>query len=420
MTATFQTVRVPERGVIEVQPSVGKELMRSATFWGLVERGIVSAEQLRRGGIRLTGGCYVGRSVVAEDLLLEVHEKVSGSLASLLRYASGRNLGIEHISGPTSDIGPLVALLIEHFVEAVREYAGRGRQFEYTNQSMTGSLIGGRLDVVRTVRLRARGHRHLAAFDKSFASFNAPVNRIVLAALREVEHVSRVVHIGRDLIARVRSMAMLFDDCRDSEVLFGARSEASLRAEKLATAAPDRRTADLLSLAAIILAHKSFDQDSQVRGAAPRSWFLNLETLFEHAVREVMRARINTVGTVTSGRFMPQAIFAQTNRTFRANPDLVIQLRSQPCACIGDVKYKQWANCPGTSDVYQLLVHASAFGTAQAFLVFPADQFEIRTLGHAVTNCRVTMYGVNVRELDEQVALLVDDLGILPLRAYNP
>lgn len=413
MTTSLQSIRVPERGTVDVPPAAWWEMSRSAVFWNLVERGVVAVEQLRGGRVRLNGGCYVGRSRLTQEIVLETHEKVAGSLAALLSFASGTDFRVEQVPGPSSDLGPLIALLVTQFVESVRRYAARGRQFQYEKLSTKGSLLGGRLDVTRTTRLWARGLKHLAAFDKNVVSFDLPINRTVLAALREIERIGRLVQLPRGVVARGRAMAMLFDDCRNPEVLYGARSEAARRAESLAESESDKAAADMLALAGIILAHESFEHEPTHRGSAPRSWFLNLESLFERAVLATMRAKLR-LGEVSSGRSAPPPIFPHRKTIFRANPDLVIRQQGNASPCIGDVKYKQWSGLPPASDIYQLLVHASAFGAKRGFLVFPTDNFETRNLGDAVTGTRVTIYGLDVRVLDQHIVTMMQDLGLLP------
>jgi hypothetical protein len=93
---------------------------------------------------------------------------------------------------------------------------------------------------------------------------------------------------------------------------------------------------------------------------------------------------------------------------------LVVRLIDTAEVFVGDVKYKQWAGVPGASDVYQLLVHAAAFDSGKAFLVFPFEEFDARSLGDAVTGASVTTYGVDVRELDDHVEHILNDLGAVP------
>ncbi|WP_411838910.1 5-methylcytosine restriction system specificity protein McrC [Paracoccus sp. ME4] len=413
MTLAVSVIHVPERGTLDLQSAEWQKVSRSAIFWNLVDRGILSVEQLRGGRARLKGNCYVGRSRVADDLVIEMHEKVPGSLAALLNFSAGTDFRIEHVPGPKSDLGPLIAILIEHFVGAVRLYASRGRQFQYDRIKMTGSLIGGRLDVTRTTKLWAQGLRHLAAFEKNEVAFNTPVNRTILSALREIERIARLVALPPQTLAQARSMAMLFSDCRTAEVLFGARSEAARQAERLAASTSDKALSDILGLASIVLAHESFDYGQNVGGTTPRSWFLNLETLFERAVRRSIESALANSGQVATGRRASPRIFPTVSAAFRANPDLVVRQKSAGRPCIGDVKYKQWSGSPAASDIYQLLVHSSAYEADRSFLAFPADDFFSHDLGEAVTGASVSVYGLDVRRLEQDVSLMLRDLGFL-------
>lgn len=409
MTAPL-TVRIPERGSTEVSSTIWMELSQSPQFWKLLERGVLSVEQLRAGRVRLWGGCYVGRSKVSDGVFLELHEKVPGSLASLFRFASGADFRVEHIFGPTSELGALIALLIAHFVEMVRRYAARGREFQYEQKLAHGSLVSGRLDVTRTIRLWARGLRHLAAFEKNVVNYDLPVNRTVLTALREVERIAAIVPLPVPLIAQARAMAILFDDCRSVDVLFGTRTEAIWRADALASAASDKTTSDMLALAAILLSHESFEPNLTPLRTSPLSWFLNLETLFERAVRDTLRDALGSNGSVLSGRVSPRPIFPPRSDKFRANPDLVVRRHVGGGPFVGDVKYRPWDGLPSASVVYQLLVHAAAFDSKDAFLVFPHDSFSAHLVGSAVTGASLRVYGLDVRQLDTHVRRLLADL----------
>lgn len=416
LPSALETIRLPERGSVDVSAHVWQKLAKSASFWALVEREVVRARQVAGGKARLLGGCYVGRSQVAEDLVLEVHEKVTGSLSALLDFAYGSDFRIERLRSPSTDLGDLVALLASHFVEATRQYAARGRQFGYITKPMRGSLVGGRLDVTRTLQLHARGLRHLAAFEKNAITFDLPINRVLLAALREVDRMQTLIPIPSDIVVKARGMAMVFDDCRGPEVLFGRKADMVDQADRLGTTAKDRGTSDLMALAAIILSNESFEQGVPQRGIAPRAWFLNLETLFEKAVREAMSHALQGVAMVTTGRSKPARIFTE-HQNFRANPDLVVKQSDTDRVMAGDVKYKRWSGSPKTPDVYQLLVHASAFNARRAFLVYPGESFETVEFGTASTGAVTTAYTLDVRDLPHQIGLLLEDLEMITVSA---
>lgn len=408
-TPAFETIRVAERGTTELASQTWAKLAQSASFWALVERGVLSVEHARNGKAMLSGGCYVGRSVVGENLLLEVHEKVRGSLAALLGFASGSDFRVERSQSPSTDMGGLMTLLAAHFVDATRHYAARGRQFTYVAKSMRGSLVGGRLNVPKTLQLHARGLRHLASFEKNTITHNLALNRLVLAALREVDRIRTIVDLSPEVVAGARSMAMVFDDCRGPEVLYGVKAEMAKEAERLSESASDRITADLMSLAAVILSNESFEQAASRRGIAPRAWFLNLETLFERAVRETMRRELRGFGSVSSGKAKPAAIFSGYDG-LSANPDLVIR-PLEGAICIGDVKYKRWGGTPKAADMYQLLVHAAAFDAPRAFLVYPSESFAVTSFGRAATGVLTRAYMLEIAVLPDQVRKMLADLS---------
>lgn len=403
-------VRVPERGTTEIGGDVWKTVAAARQFWELTERGILIVEQVRAGRIRLRGGCYVGRAAITRDLAIEVHEKVPGSIAAMLQFAYGSDFRIAPLPAPRSELGGLVSLLIASFLAAVRSYASRGRLFEYGRQAMTAPLIGGRLDVTRTVRLRARGLRHLAAFHRNVIRFQTPVNTSVLEALREVDRIRRAVPIPAPIISGARALSVLFSDCRTVGVLYGRRADAAQRATALAAATRDRQISDMLSLAAIILAHESFEWERARPESAPRSWFLNLETLFEKAIRELLGRALSDRYFVAAGRTIAPPIFSPGTKVFRANPDIVVRDAGNTWVLVGDVKYKQFADVPAASDAYQLLVHAAAFDVNHAFLVFPGDATEHRSLGQAVTGTHVDVFTVDLARLDASVGTIASHL----------
>jgi len=292
---TSRLLRVPEQGTAAISPQEWTELAASPAFWNLVDRGVVSVEP-SSARVVLRGACYVGRARVSENIVLELHEKVPGSLASLLRFASGGDFKLAKVPAPASTLGPLIVVLIAQFVAVVRQYVSKGREFRYDSMPMRGALIGGRLDATQTILLRARGYRHLAAFRKNVLTFEHPVNQTVMEALREVEVIQKLIQLPAEVLEQLRAIAIVFQDCRGTVTSGGLRSDAVRRADKLATASSEQSRSDMLSLAAIILSHESFEADGIGARSAPRSWFLNLETMFERAVRVCLQKQMGAQG----------------------------------------------------------------------------------------------------------------------------
>jgi len=392
-------VRVPERGNVALDSERWEVLRCAPEFWKLVEAKIVGVEQHGHDSVRLLGKAHVGRAY-AGGLLLEVHEKVQGATAALMASTTPR-LRNQHIDSPTTELGRLVTVLVQAFVDEVRNYAGSGREWRYDEEDEVGSTIAGRLDVRRTVALRARGQRHLVAFRRSTVSRATPLNRVVLAALREVEILSDLQRLRTSDIAGARGLAVLFEDCLDVEVL--ARSPAlSVEAAELAeTAVPDRK--DLLSLAALLLSHQSLQPEQPLTGNAPLAWFVNLETLFERVVLSSIRAAVPRGTSVSKGAARGQAVFPD-EALLVADPDIVVGKR--PASAVGDVKYKTWEGTAAASDLYQLLVHSATFGSTDAFLVYPSDRFEEVNLGTSSTGCGTRLFALDVRNVPRDVRRL--------------
>ena len=279
-------VRVPERGHSEVDVAAWHRLSASSEFWELVERKYLAVSSLRRGRVRLMGGSHVGRAHI-NGVALELHEKVPDVLASLLRYLGHGSLRTLKTASPLSDLNELAKFLVHTFLVAVREYVGRGRERRYLSELHVGSLVGGRIDVTRTLRLRARGLPHLAAFDRNELVFDTPLNRVVYAALLEAERLDRVLLLSPRDLAAARALSVAFADCRDAREVRLKREAVVQYAADVAERTEDPTRRDLATLAGAVLSHESFSLVDLSGRLAPSAWFLNLETLFESSVRTV-------------------------------------------------------------------------------------------------------------------------------------
>jgi 5-methylcytosine-specific restriction endonuclease McrBC regulatory subunit McrC len=399
-------IQVTERSCSEISTELWQEVSNSPELWNLVEAGVVRVEQRSGGKFALCANCFVGRAQIAPEVTLDVCEKVPGSIDAMLRVAAGSDFRIERIRGATSASDRLLSLVLAEFVASVRRYASGGREFEYLRVADRGSLIGGRLDMPRTLSLRARGLRHIAAFDRNVASFATPANCILFLAIREAERLSRQQSFPTSINAQARSMALLFSDCAAASRRIGARLDAVRLAENLASTAATSQLRDSMELAALVLSHKAIDVSIPTAQGAPRAWFVNLESLFERAVRAALRRACGSSWLVRSGREAPRPIFTDRVGDFSANPDLVIQRRTLPPAAIGDVKYKVWDGKPSASDVYQLLCHANAFGTSRAFLVYPSDRFSSALVGTTQDKIELWTAQVNVADIERDVACI--------------
>jgi 5-methylcytosine-specific restriction endonuclease McrBC regulatory subunit McrC len=411
-------VRLPERGSLDLELAAWLSLSQHAAFWRLFEKGILSVSTLPGNKVRLSASCYVGRASFG-GIDVQVVEKVKNSLSALIKFASRDAFRIENLGAPASELGPLISLLTEQFLKCLRTYVSHGREARYATKQSIGSLVGGRLDLTRSLQLRARGLGHLLAFDKNVLQRNTPKNRVLLVTLLEIERLSKIVALPAEQMVATRSLARLFDDCRDAEVLFARRESFIQSAEQIIEESNSTTEKDLLALAQVTLAHESFEHGATTLGTSPRAWFLNLENLFERAVREVIRNTVQPYGLSVTGSPRPQKpIFATEPVKYTANPDLVIGNGSAVVG-IGDVKYKSWSGAASADDIYQLLVHAATFGSSVGFLVFPGESLEIHELGFSSTGCRTWLFVVDVRALEEHLKNSFSVLGLTPTMSAN-
>lgn len=406
-------LKVRERGSLDLDIGTFEKLVDQADFWTLVENGIVSVTRLGAHAARLHGARYVGRALVGETEIT-VTEKVPGSLSSLISHACGDAFRVPEAEAAATPPDELIQLLIRAFLEKVRDYVSQGINFEYGARAETGSLIGGTLDVARTVQLRTLGMRHMAAFSRPILRQDVPVNKVILATLRQVEGLAVYATIPAADIASARMLVQFFADIRDIEVLLGHRRRWVSEARALEADAVTDFERDLLALAAVILSHESFEPDLTTLDRVPRSWFVNLEMLFEEAVRKTLATIAPENLQVTNAGFYRPPIFGTTDGYFRADPDLVVK-EGNTTVAVGDVKYKTWNGLSTPSlhhDVYQLLVHTAAYGGSLAFLVYAHDALDCRHLGMSATGADTWAFGLDVRDLETHLAEILGVCGI--------
>lgn len=398
MSTERPLIAVPERGYQNLAKDEAAHLTSSQEFWELSEAGVLSLQMLPKGRARLLAGPYVGKARVG-GVDLEVREKVPGALQTLLHYAYGPAFKIRHVPGVRTELGELIALLIRAFLERVSAYLSAGRDFEYRRDLAASPLLGGALDLRATARLRARGLGHQFAFLRTRVSYDLERNLIVRAALSEIGSIAASVVVDDKLLTQSRVLLMYFSDLL--EQLAPNRAQASLLAE----AAAERSDDDMLALAALILRHESFEHTDWTRGTTPRTWFLNLETLFEDGVRREIQ-RLGYAGiSASKGSAHATSIYLGGSADF-ADPDLALW-RERDCVGIGDVKYKEWSVTPGRSDLYQLMVHSAAFRSETAFLVYPGTTFAARIHGDAVTGAAVYSFRLGLDGLSGDVARML-------------
>jgi hypothetical protein len=428
-------VRVTERRRRLLSDAERAALDGAESFWALVDAGYVS---LRRSGSRryeIVGHKYVGRAITG-DVETVVAEKAAGTLRSLIAAATGAELRIEEAPAPATEFDVISRHLMRQFIEAAGRYVADRRQARYEYELLSGPVLSGSLDIARTIRVHASGRRHHFAFTSGRVVRDEPLDRVVLAAIDELDRAASALDLDPDTLYEARWLAGALEEVRDEQFLALATSDYLAMADAIErqreTTAADR---DLARLAAVALLHRGFEAEREVGGAVPRAWFVDLETLFEQAVRETLHELLDG-HEVNRGTNFDRWMFTGGTDRSRTNPDVVVQ-RQGVVRAVGDVKYKTLRiglgeveddeetgadrrAKEGRPDLYQVLIHAASLDAPLAFLVFVSDdEYVSRYLGTAATGCPTWTAQVRPLHLRRDLARFAAEMG-LGVRTSEP
>lgn len=306
-------------------------------------------------------------------------------------------------SEATSD-ARLYEIVVTAFCNAVRRYVSDGREAQYVHKREISSFVRGRIDVADTAMLRARGLGHLVSMSGPMLSRATTLNEVLSLTLRLLELRISSQGLPEALVAEVRTLAMAFQDCRRWNPLGYSPVNVLNHIDELLAVEQSESRRHLLLFLRVTLAQQGFGV-GEIVGQLPDTWFINLELLFEHAVREVLREGIGSKGRVCRGGEQRAQVFTGRRSAFMADPDIVIQ--SPSGSIVADAKYKTMSESTAHSDLYQLLVHAAAFGAERAFLVFPGSECAVRALGTSVTGVDTYLCAVRLGDLRADVCSIV-------------
>lgn len=387
-------------------------LLRDPMLWKLVPT-YLTVEQQGPEAIKLTARTFIGRADLSQGSL-EIIEKVPGETAVLLGYATNGSFKVRPLSSEAGRPGVLVSLLVRQFLESVRAYASAGRIGAYARRPAVSSLVGGRIRMVDTIRLRARGMPHRVAFDRTVLAFDTPLNRAVRAALREVEDLARRFPLDEKDLASARGLAAVFGDCMDARFLATPRDSFLDDLQSVLANPWLLQVRDLGELTMAILARLSLDLPDAALRHAPRAWFINLGTLFEDACRQTLRRRVAGLATVEKGHRDQQLFSDAPANRYRADPDIIIRALDRPWLAVGDVKHKEWSREASEADVYQLLTHTATYGATDCFLIFAHTAYDVVDLGTNPLGGNTWLFAVDVQNLDAGIAEIASTLGMVP------
>jgi McrBC 5-methylcytosine restriction system component len=192
--------------------------------------------------------------------------------------------------------------------------------------------------------------------------------------------------------------APLFQDVRQREVAaWDWKAKARAFHEVLGKIRMTDELQKALSYARALLLHLGAWSDDERGYAIPDSFFLNLETLFQDAVTQVLHEIVAPIQT-SEGHTLRYPLFPELRDRYIADPDFVIGGESNPFL-VGDCKYKDLSGFPAHSDVYQVLSHCLALKNSTALLVYPGEQFSFSRLGETTSGITVHWCTVRIAEL---------------------
>lgn len=393
-----------------------ESLRRNDGFWRLIQNGYIGCRQIGSGSYEIEGHKYVGRARL-DDIELEVHEKVTGALSALASFASGVVLKVEQEDAASAEFDSLSRVLMTEFTRAAGEYISQRRQAAFIYRNDVGPILAGRMDIPATMRLHARGRLGLFAFQQGLVTRDRPLDRIVLAALDELDRSGAALDLAGETLYEARWLAGALEEIRDDDFLATSATGFLSLIDNLAAGGdvlPE--DVDLSRLAATVLLHHGFGCTTQ-GSIVPRALFVDIETLFEQAVRELL-GEICGGKTVGNGKVFERRMFTGGQDSSQTHPDVVIH-DDYGVFAVGDVKYKSLTNRhtsaqkkAGRDDLYQVLVHAASLEAGRAFLVYPSDHLrECRYLGMSATGCRTWTALVRPTFLRADLAYLVEQMA---------
>jgi hypothetical protein len=421
-------VAVTERRRRRLRSDEWQLLEQSEGFWRLVDAGYVSVRRLAADRYELSGHKYVGRALV-DGLEIRVDEKVPGTLLSLVAAATGAELRIVEAEAPATEFDVVSRHLMGEFTAAAARYIADRRKPRYMYRQEQGPVLAGTLDMPRTMRLHATGRLGHFAFRQGFVVRDEPLDRLVLAGLESLDRAAEALQLAPSILYNARWLAGALAEVRDQSYLLTTEAALLVVADDIERGRdqlPD--DVDVARLAVVALLHRGFEPELPQVDEVPRAWFVDLETLFEGAVRATLRQLLDTA-SVDRGEGFARRMFTQGADASRTYPDLVVHTGSDVLA-VGDVKYKTLAagfgeeeesgeDVPsekrlkeGRPDLYQVLVHAASLDADKAFLVFAGESFGWRYPGVAATGAATWTAQVRPTELAIDLAAVLEHLGL--------
>lgn len=313
--------------------------------------------------------------IVIDDVRLIVRPKTP--LRSLIFMASysGRQADVRDGSFAFDADQELPSALASALISASKEATRRGLIKGYVPIEETGTVIRGRWDIARQLKVRP-GIPVPVELNYDDYTEDVPENRILKAALRTLAHHEQVPAAA----------------AKDHALLMGLLSEVSdTRLGTRVVLPPVTRLnahyEHALRLAKLILDAVSWAH-SEGRHAGS-AFLLNVAKVFEDFVGRVLKATLEEDGYDVELQDSTWAL--DVDGKVEMEPDIVIR-RDGRMVTIADTKYKVFdakSASPPNADVYQALAYATAGEVPEVHLLYAAGEVEPRP--YRIENAKKTV-----------------------------
>lgn len=276
----------------------------------------------------------------------------------------------------------LPAALASALMRAAWEATRRGLLKGYVSIEETGTLIRGRWDIARQLKVRPGIP---VPVELTYDDYTEDIaeNRILKAALRALV---RLEQLPRGVVDKLGPLMGLFSEVSDlratGPVLLPAESRLNAHYQPA------------LRLARWILEATSW---AHAEGASAGSAFLlNVAKVYEDFVGRVLQTTLHPEGFDVDLQVSDWRLDAEGK--IRMRPDIVIS-RSGRVVAVADTKYKVWGESDGSppnADVYQALAYAVTAGIREVHLLYVSGDVVPRRYEIAATGTTVVAHAVDV------------------------
>lgn len=329
----------------------------------------------RSGKLVLVAGKFVGLIPINSRVVIDVRPKLA--LKGLLRIL---NIAEEEIGSldffnrsykesPRADDN-ILSLLVRSLLKQLQQLALEGVLKLYQQRAFVGPFKP-RINFSRTIRQQwCRGIFTNTSADYFDFTKDNPLNRLIKYT---------IWYAGNELQLRAGDYTRLLQDLEffynlletvplDTSRRFLSQSTETARSHRLPTIR--KYYADIARSCLLIVANRSVDIETSGEDVNLLSFVVNLEEVFEKYIRNVIKDQFQRRGSslvVGDGNKEARGVLFHDNNTIPVKPDVVIRARPQ-ALCVADAKYK-----PKIADVdrYQVIAHASSYGSKIALLVMP-------------------------------------------------